>query len=477
MLGNKLLKILKSLSSTEMKELKRMFESSFFSKNESLLIFYKYVLKYHPNFDSPNLTKEKIYKKLYPNKPFKDGVMRVKISQFTRLVEDFLIWKETQNDNFRRKRILKEAFGKRNLFDLFEKNSQLLKADLDAHPFRDMEYFQDRIRLNYDFAFHPLRNRYAPEDNSLAELIDEIDRYALLAKLRIGIALKNDEKLFSKKYDLDFLELKKDAWIKEFQLENPLINLYLSLFELLENNQEKDFYELKKLFLGNAEIIRGNDRLIIYYLSLNFAIGKVNTGDIKFYKETLELYKVGLELRILLNQGKISEFAFGNIVSVACHEKDFDWTAQFIHKYKKYLDEIVQEDATTYSLAILDFHRQYFEEAIFHLLGKTFSKSYQPKVRMLTIRIYFEQFLCNTSYFELLISNIKAYEKFIQRDHFFSEKKLDHHLNTLKLLQKLAKKINSKEDTRKTKKWFLEELNSGKVYVSKKYLLQKAKDL
>jgi len=470
MIGKKCFKILKTLSPNEFKGLRKAVQSPLLGGSASMAKLYEYICKYYPDFDHEKLKEEHVYALLYPDKEYKEGVLRVKYRQLTKLVEGYLIWIQINSDEFHRRKILKDAFGARKNFDLFKKENDKLNVMLNADPFRDMEYYQEKISLDYAYAFHPLRNRYKGQDSSLEDLLKGVERFALLCKCRVGVALKNDEKIFNRKFELPFIaELKADSRA-DFRAENPLLNLYINLFALMETQNEQVFYELKELFIGNAKLIRGADQLIIYYLCLNYCVGKATRGDVRFNKEALELYKAGLDFKIVIVNNVMSDITFSNIVNIACHEKDYEWAAQFIEDHKQFLNSTLQKDAIHFSKSILYFNLKKYEEATTMLSSHYFSKDYQPKIRFLSIRILLEQFLSDSSLHDVLIAQLEAYEKYIQRDEFFTVGKLKPHLNTIRLLRSLSQKISKLNNRKATRKWYKQKMDHTALLVDKNWL-------
>lgn len=69
---SKLITLLKTFSKEEMKNFDKFISSPYFSRGRNLKPLYNVLKKYHPSFDSPHFTEEKIFNKLYPKKKF-DG--------------------------------------------------------------------------------------------------------------------------------------------------------------------------------------------------------------------------------------------------------------------------------------------------------------------------------------------------------------------------------------------------------------------
>ena len=55
------------------------------------------------------------------------------------------------------------------------------------------------------------------------------------------------------------------------------------------------------------------------------SIKKVNEGSTEYFREMLDLYKDGLAKIYLLENNRISRFAYHNAVAAALYYKDFEW--------------------------------------------------------------------------------------------------------------------------------------------------------
>jgi len=85
MIGQKLIKILQTLDPTAFRRLGDAIASPYFTGSPLLLQLYALLKKEYPDFDPARLSKEKVFQKLYPGKPFNDGALRVLVREFSSL--------------------------------------------------------------------------------------------------------------------------------------------------------------------------------------------------------------------------------------------------------------------------------------------------------------------------------------------------------------------------------------------------------
>ena len=119
---------MKKLDAAEFKGFHRFLQSPVFNTNTRVIALYKLLKKYYPTFDSPKLVREKLYAKLYPKKKYSYQQFANLISELTRLTEEYFIHLAFKADTFQRQKYLAQSYRERDLYDLFEKETQDLLA-------------------------------------------------------------------------------------------------------------------------------------------------------------------------------------------------------------------------------------------------------------------------------------------------------------------------------------------------------------
>ncbi|MEO1257581.1 MAG: hypothetical protein AAFZ15_02255 [Bacteroidota bacterium] len=477
MKNSKLVKLIRTLSHEEFRRFHRYLKSPFFTTNKNLLALYEYLRKYHPDYDSPKLEKEIVFKKIFARASFNYAKFAALTQSMTRLVEDYMLWINMQESPLLRQRHLLKIYNKRNLFEFYERGYVRMLEKLKQPPYRDLEFYQEKLQLHADYYFHPLNNKYDLEDDSLESFSDDLDVFFVIGKYRAVTALKNRERILSKKYPVRFLstikENRQEGWLEG----HYLVQLYELLFELMEGQQHDTFFAFKKKMFQHYHDLRSTDKELLFYSGLNFAIGQINQGEESFYKEALEWYKLSISSQLIIERGKINNVIFNNVVLLGCREKEFVWTDHFIHNYGKYLSKSTRLDTILFSESLLLFHQKKFQESMVKLCAHSFSKDFQPKVRLTMIRNNFEQFLIDDKYYEVLQSNIEAFEKYITRDKYFSYAKIESHIHCIRIIKKLSDKILERPKKGTLASWLEEEIASRERVVVKDWLREKVETL
>lgn len=478
MIGSKLLPLLSSLSPTEFRRMRKVFQSPFFTTNERHLVLYDLLKKHYPTYHSPKLEKEKVFERLYPGKPFNDGLLRVMIREFTQMVEEYLLLSKMRSEDYERKKMLAKIYKDRNLYAFFAKETQYLLKDLGGGAFRDWEYYSERYELNFDYYFHPSTQKLTDRDQTLETLMNSLDKQFLLAKFRLASEMKNREKTLSRQYYIRFLEAIKEVSVKFYDDRHPLFQLFPLLFDLYNSTENEEIYkELKELFSASFTKLRTFDQSLFLTQLINYAIRKINSGDNDYYKEALDLYEIGLETKLVLRNDEIDQAVFGNIVLLGCNAGQFEWTQNFIAEYKDYLKKDIREDVVTFNQGMWYFHQNDFENAYDAFVNYAFAPTFQIKVRLNLVRTLFELFLKDDSYYDLLISHIESFEKYLHRNDLMTTELREADLNTLSVIRRMTTGLIANKDKSKLKNAILSQMEQKGKFVVKNWLLKKIEEV
>ncbi|HMQ48264.1 MAG TPA: hypothetical protein PKA70_12435 [Saprospiraceae bacterium] len=462
--------MLRTMSADEFRYLRKALKSPIWNTDPSLEKLYAYLKKYYPHFQDAHLSDEKVFATVYST-PYDDYKLRRLLSAFYNLVMKYLTFLELDHRPKLAQKLKIKVLERRNIYSQFEKETQERIKVLEEMPFRDVEYYGEMLELYYDYYFHPLTQKHTLSDIPLRHLSDYIDRYFALIKLRIGSELKNRENLFSENYDMRLMDELDRVFQQGLIEEGPIFKLYYHLFELYKPESNYDtFLKLEQIFFDSLSLIRHEDCLLVFQQLLNYIIQQINSGEAQFYPDLLQMYQIGLEKDFLIDQGRISEATFSNIVMVGCNEKAFDWTQQFIVNFESYLDESVRQDTYTHSLVLLHYYKKEYEQA-WHMLNEyTFSEAFELRTRMVMIRLLFEQFMDDSSYFEVLMAQLQAFEKYLSRNNLLSKNKKEVHYNLIWLLKKLAIAIEKGDKPQRLKVLMQDALDQNKPMVLKNWV-------
>ena len=475
--NSKLIKILKTLSPEEFRLLKKFLRSPFYNYTSYLIELYELLRKYYPAFDSPKLKKELVFERLFPNTPFNNKKMRHTLSEFTLLAEEFLVALKIREEQFLKKKLLTEAYGQRNIYDLFERNTYELVVELQKEPIR-IETYSEISGLCRKLFFHPLTPKNKLSNPSLHKAMQYLDQSFALQKLSLSTEMKARQNFLQEDHQIEFLDATEEAVANSKLGENPILLIYIKLLTLFAAQDTKTFMETKEVFQNSvADLAQGEQSGILNYL-LNFSIPKVNSGDQFYYRQVFELYQLGLKEKLLIRDNRITDYTFTNIIAIGSGLKEYEWTRTFIEEYECYLDEDIRSGAKALGLAFWHFHKREFSNVVDVLVNEKFAQViHQLRSRSLQLRAHYELFQQNDSYFEFLISSTYAFEKFIRRNEKISDTKAEGYLNLINYIRKLANAKMTSGTSMGIKRDIQLAMKDKKRFVAKKWLEEKVEEL
>lgn len=469
MKGTKLFLQLQSLSKDELKLLRKAVNSPYFNSNPSVTLLFEKLKRQHPNYDDSPRGRRHLYKKMFENERFNDGKLRRLFTFLSEVVERFMLHEDLEKNERKRKKSLLEIYENRKVNPLFEKITNELLEYSTEEKLPNANWYRERLEVlqrKYDSLQH---KKYNPKDETLNEAVDCLDQYYLLQKIQLMISQESREKVMKINPNYGFVELLKDSGISE----KSLFQLYFQSYQLLAEAGEVNFASYEEKLKEAMPQLSENDSIVLFYNGLNYLIRRSNLGDYSLDNLVLHWYKWGLKEEIIVRNKKISATTYGNIVYNACLQKEFKWITEFEQKYSSYLPTNLQQEEITYSQSLVLFYQKQFEEVSFQLNNYEFSKRNILKTRNLMCRTYFELFLQNWDYHEILESTLKSYENFIYRTDWISKKSQEIHLNFIKVMKGLIPKVLKKKTTSDIAKWLGNELKQKEAIVAKRWLGRK----
>lgn len=440
MQGAKLIKMFKTLTPEECKYLRWFTQSNFFNTDPNLLRLFEALAKHHPAFNAKAMTKEGLFGKVFAGQAFSDAKWRNLVSKMAKVMEDYFVWLELEQQETARQKLLTAAYGRRNLYDLFEKSTDDLSEKLEKQSQQSADALRERVLVQLQYYHHP---QTAKVDNldRVQSAMDDLDHYYFAEKLRLACDLKVLENMVTGAASIrlkdEILGLVGQADGRQF----VYLETYTRMFMLLEQPTTMEAFQAAfEFFSGIAGRLSAADRQFGLLHLLNYAINQANKGGAGYRSQVLKLYKLGLEQKVLVQEGKISATTFINIVSYSSALKDFAWTEEFIITYESKLDKIVSNETKTISLGFLSFYKKDHAATIRLLRDFPFEDfNIVLMAKMLLIRCCFELFEEDVTYFNLFISYSKALEKFIKREKLLPGSKKKWYLNFGSALSKLAR--------------------------------------
>lgn len=478
MKNHNLIKLLKSFSGSEIKEFEDFVNSPYFNNRSAVCSLFKILKKYYPDFESGDLTKEDLFRQIFPDKKYNDSTIRVILSGLNELAVKFVTFRNFENNTAGYNLSKINALLERNVLSGIERIISDSAVLLDKNEIDSIETFH--YRHLYDVA--DFKTKVSRHSGVFDKFLNKTDlekgfvnlmNYFYIRFLTFYINILNIQLIYNIEYDTEYIkEIFASLDLNEIKKEFKLEIYYCIVLMLRESLNENNYYKVKSIFLKNLNKFSIDAKKEILINLQNFCSRKISNGSEEFYNEKFELYKLELKCKTYLINNKISPVFFKTLVSISIYLKEYVWFKKFIEKYSKELKSEEKENILNYSFALYEFSLSDFDKAHEHLSKLRFTDLYQKlDSKVLQIMIYYEK-----DYEESLESSLEAFRHFLSNNKLIPEKRYQTYEIFLRSVKKLIRfKLSLKKESFEINK-FLSETKSL-YFVNKNWVLDKIKAL
>lgn len=482
MINSKVISILRSLKNENINDLKH-FVYTYRHKRKIVIPLFELLIKYYPEFSDDNLTPEKIFKKLYPDKKTDLNLLRVILNDLGNVLDEFLVIDFLKENEIETEIIKLDKYRTYKLTGLFKKKlNQIDKKLKDSGlPYDDV--------LNFELKIYEIVSLYYTENFDIHKLDENLFKYfknlARFFVFRSNECLQQfeiskyynvkskEEYIISHKKSFDIKSFIEDIFKSPSEKDKILIlhyylsaaqknpkdkkaeELFYKLFNEYKSNLSKN--DLKKLFLG-----------IHLMITIKFDCGYYRSGNYYF-----EFYRSMIENGILSfdDSGYLDAVVCRNIVIKYLEYKE--WVSEFIVKYIPKLKPENIESFTHYCKAFTYLIDGDFEKSLIHLQKiESNIQVVKADVKLFYLMNYYE-----LNYYENALSLIDSFKHYSSSDKHLK----DFHTKLYKSFMKIYLKLFSIKN--KTGNYdyeldkIIDELKKDYNYSHRNWLINKAKEL
>ncbi|MBK8564543.1 MAG: hypothetical protein IPN76_14720 [Saprospiraceae bacterium] len=453
-------------TATEVRHFRQFVASPYFNGRPQLVPLLDYFIKTKHVEEAP--TQEKAFSAAFPSEKFDDQKWRLTLSQLYKLAELFLAQQELETEtNFPKLRTA-QAYRKRNLPKHFQRMVAALQKEQNTIAQQDANSIEDHYQLEWE-RYRFLSSGKRTEEFNLQGTSDLMDMAFIARKLRHACFALSHQAVYRTEYKLGLLEAVLEHVAMDVRLQDhPAIGLYYHCYLMLTNvGGEAQFERFKAMLFEKGHLLPDEERRNLFLLAINYGIRQINASRPEYDRPVLDLYKMALEGNLLLEEGRLSRFAFNNIVAVALRIGEVDWVERFILENKNNLDREHRNITASLNLARLEFARKNHREALLHLQRSDFKDLINNLIaKTLQLKIYYE-----TGEYEVLEAHLRNMKTYIRRQRAIGYHQ-ENYLNIIKFTQSLvdmnpfdrtereALRSNIEKAGRLTEReWLLEMLN------------------
>lgn len=429
---NKVLTILGAFSPSELKKF-GMYLRRTHARKEPLLQLFDALRKYHPEFDAPQLAYQELYRRILPGKKYHEKRILNEMSVLRAAAEQFMIEEYLEEHEYTRNALLLQVYKKHHLDDLFFKQLEKMKKTIDQE--KETSYtWLEKMKLAETFYYHPSTERINNEVSEIYEALEHIDHFYAIAKLQYACEALNRQKVLQ--------DSPKEIRLLEETLSHlnfgnsSCFRCYSMAHKLITVREDATYWELKAYFQSNFRKIGSKDRLIIFQYLINHISYRVKRGVKVFNRESIDLYRFGVDNMILIIDGYFDVHSFENIVAVFCNDKQFTWSLQFIKNWRGNLKTKVRKNTVTYCEAYILFEQGKFIES-HQKINQNKRPDFHDDIRISLLRI--RCFVELKQYHGILYDTCESFARTTRRKKFISKVTKKSVLNFLKIVQRFSK--------------------------------------
>ncbi len=485
MLPPSTVEILEKLSSEELKKFGLLLKSPYFNSIEILPKMFEVIKNTRPDFNSPSLSIENMFKKLYPGKEFKEQTIRNLYSELGKLLKTFITIETVKADEVTFNLFYMAGLRQKKIFDLSNKAAEKNREKITK------KFGTGSIAFHYHYTnftnwfnnLHDQRKNLSKEYFSLVKSLSE-NLIVFLLKEVFVLSAENsaNKKLFAEeKNDLAFEKFinafDTPKFLKEYEKINEpygsLLKIQYWLYYYSENEiSEEEFYVIKNEITGKIKSFHKIEQVQFIQEVINLALTKLITKDKKYYNDILDLAKLFCELNIYPDKS-LADFKAGtlrNIFTVAVILKEYEWAENFVNEYYKFVAEDVRMNEFNYCMGNLCFKQGKYEQSLDYF-NKVELKDIIEKIN---IRFFYLMNFIELNAFENARSALQTLRQYYQDRHDIPEMYSVLIPDSLKFFQEI---IKCKEQNKKIDNFLLDEAFKEKRFYHKQYIQQKMKEL
>ncbi|MEI6409794.1 MAG: hypothetical protein WCR52_10455 [Bacteroidota bacterium] len=342
--------------------------------------------------------------------------------------KEWLVYEAQQNDPTDRQIRLCRTLRRRGCTKLYEQETRkLLALPLQAGADAYLQLY--RIRFE---AWEARHRQPGSDAGPLFDAATHFGAFVCISALRHGCAALDKA---ADPLQLDFLPESLALLEAGRYAEIPGAQVYYHCFRLMQRAETRHFYALRDLLAQHSAAFPPEEIRDVWLVAINFCIRQVNTGERAVWtQEALNLYKQGLDLEVIMENGRLSRATYYNILLLAVSTGAWEWAWDFLHQYRKNLAPGEQHTGFHFGLATWHFRRREYDAAQDILRSVEFRDAgMNLDARRMLVRIYFDR-----NELEALDALLHSFRIYLQRHRNIGYHK-DLNLNFLRMVNQLIR--------------------------------------
>src|SRR4030095_6555910 len=439
---SKFLEVLKTFSKKDYQKFGQFVNSDYFNTRIMLRKLYEVILNYSKRSEEI-ITREYLFKELYPGKKYREGTIVNLLSGLYKLFETYVNQVSFESESFTKESYLLKGLSSRKLDKFAFKTYRDTVKEMEKTSIRDADYFHCRHELEYQymtFLSGNERGYNTLDKETIQNYYNRLVEYIIVRLLTVYAFMLNQKTYVREEnFDMSFIELVFNYLHEKSFNHIPAISIYFTLIKLIIEDDAKHCYKLMDLLSRHHAILGSNERRNLYVNMLNFFTFKARVSGIsKFNKESFELFKFIIENKIYITEAntKLDHILYLGTVETGLNVGEFEWVENFINRGREELLEEHRENTFNLCYAIFYFNKKNYNKSL-EYLGRVqrMHGFFNLQINTLTLQNYYELNLYNNSF--SLIDSYKHYLRENKEITNFNKDRAKDFLNTVNKLLKI----------------------------------------
>ena len=421
-------KIIHNLSATEANRAALWLGAALHNRREDCRVLFRLRRR-----EEEELPPKEEFARVYPEATAYDPAKHRQLEhQLLKRLEAFLAWDAFHRDGNAPSAYLMKAYRERGL----DEHRRTRLKRYRPHPIGGT----DRLLLEYQFAVDQYDLDLAASRGGRVDYLStehRLEKYVVAMRLRQACMTIAHQRLHktTDNYEVPRLQHILDSATRKPFRDEPFIRLFylVARLQLDEPTEaETTFRQVTDGLVEYHHLLPADDRRNLLLMAINYGLRRANTGSEPAIEATFTLYKLGLRLGLLHDRGRLSIFAFNNILGLAIRLEEVTWAAGFLDRHQAELPETGGSEVLALGRARLALATGQDGDALFHLQQADFKDFiHHLTARVMQLKIYFRQ-----DNYSLLHSHISSTRKLLTR-----RKRVGYHLQNYRNIFQLANAI------------------------------------
>lgn len=474
--------LLSSFSKEEVRGFGDFLKSPYFNKNSRVIKLFDELKKAYPAFSSKSISKENLYKKLFPGRIYNDQVIKNLNSELFKLEKDFLAHDMLDREAYEKSVMLLTNLTSRDAVQLFEKEAESIEASAreNRSKIKEIHLLLNKIEEE-KFTYNLINNRQSEASIHILKAGEYLILYFLKNILRNTINQRINEFSFNTVPEFNL----PAEFVNKLDLENLLefmdkhkiehtIHIRLLYYSLLCNINVKDsniYLKFKNLLFESINSFTKSEFHHLLHMLESIIAQKINSGMLEYYKDLFETYEYELKNDVYKphKDSPLTVMKYRNIYLSAMKAGRYDWAENFIHKYRDELQKKDRQSIVELSLAQLNFEKGNYEQTLKHLQKvRTSQIFYKIDVKILGLMALFE-----LKHYETALSTAESFRKMLAVNKTLTEQYREKNRNFSLLFSHIVKAAVESNSGAGTE--ILKKIESTERLANRTWLIKKSK--